>query len=171
LTALDTGKIFRVKIEAINKYGTLLSPALQFVLADVPGKPTPAPLVDITNTTTTQIKVSFVNSNSDNGGSPLIASELQMDDGLSGEFQVIFSTSEVTTFVVTEGIVRGRNYRFQYRVRNVNGWSPFSEIGYITAFSIPNTPPAPLYLSATATTVTFKLYKTDDDNGSRINEY
>ena len=143
LSAADTGKTFRVRIEAVNKYGSLLSPALQFVLADIPGKPTPAPSVDITNTTTSQIKVNFANSNPDNGGSPLIAIELQMDDGKAGEFKVIFTTSEVTTYVVTEGIFRGRNYRFRYRVRNVNGWSPFSDIGFITAFSIPNTPPAP----------------------------
>ena len=52
LTSADTGKTFRVKVEAINGYGTNISPALQFVLADVPGKPTPAPKVDITNTTT-----------------------------------------------------------------------------------------------------------------------
>ena len=52
LTSADTGKTFRVKVEAINKYGTNISPTLQFVLADVPGKPTPAPKVDITNTTT-----------------------------------------------------------------------------------------------------------------------
>jgi hypothetical protein len=45
-------------------------------LADIPGKPTPAPSVDITNTTTTQIKVIFDNNNPDNGGSPLIATEL-----------------------------------------------------------------------------------------------
>lgn len=76
LTSSETGKIFRVKVEAKNTYGTLKSPALQFVLADVPGKPTPAPMVDITNTTTSQIKVTFVNLNTDNGGSPLIAAEL-----------------------------------------------------------------------------------------------
>jgi len=52
LTSADTGKTFRVKVEAINVYGSNISPALQFVLADVPGKPTPAPKVDITNTTT-----------------------------------------------------------------------------------------------------------------------
>lgn len=94
-----------------------------------------------------------------------------MDDGLSGEFSVIFTTSEVTYFVATEGIVRGRNYRFRYRVRNVNGWSQFSDTGFITAFSIPNTPPAPVFVEATATTVTVQLFKTDDDNGSRIKIY
>jgi hypothetical protein len=66
-----------------------------------------------------------------------------MDDGLEGLFTTIFNTSEVSTFIVTEGIVRGRIYRFRYRVRNVNGWSPFSNVGYISAFSVPSTPPAP----------------------------
>jgi len=73
LSASSTGMTFRVKIEAINAYGSTLSPALQFVLADAPGIPTPAPYVDITNTTTYQILVSFANTNPDNGGSPLIA--------------------------------------------------------------------------------------------------
>jgi len=76
LTPADTGKTFRVKIEAINIYGSLLSPALQFILADVPGKPYPPPSVDISNTTISQIKVRFLNQNSDNGGAPLIVSEL-----------------------------------------------------------------------------------------------
>ena len=52
LLPADTGKTFRVKVEAINLYGSLLSPSLQFVLADVPGNPYPAPSVDISNTTT-----------------------------------------------------------------------------------------------------------------------
>jgi hypothetical protein len=66
-----------------------------------------------------------------------------MDDGDAGDFGLIFSTSEVFSYVVTQGIQRGKIYRFRYRVRNINGWSPFSEISFITAFSIPSTPPAP----------------------------
>lgn len=52
LTSSYTGKTLRVKVEAINIIGIALSPALQFVLADVPGKPYPAPQIDISNTTT-----------------------------------------------------------------------------------------------------------------------
>ena len=132
----------------------------------MPGQPIPAPQVDITNTTTSQIKVLFANTNPDNGGSPLILAELDMDDGLAGDFSVIFKTSDVTFFVVTNGIIRGRTYRFRYRVSNVNGWSAYSEIGYITAFSIPSTPLAPVFISATGTSVTLELFFSDDDNGS-----
>lgn len=94
-----------------------------------------------------------------------------MDDGNAGEFRVIFSTSEVFTYIMTEGIETGKNYRFRYRVRNVNGWSTFSEIGYITAFSIPSTPPAPEFVSATGISVTANLFFSEDDNGSRIALY
>lgn len=66
-----------------------------------------------------------------------------MDNGLSGDFFDILNTTELNSYVVTSGIVRGRNYRFRYRVANVNGWSAYSMIGYITAFSQPSIPPPP----------------------------
>lgn len=94
-----------------------------------------------------------------------------MDDGNAGEFSVIFSTSEVFTYIVTEGIERGKIYRFRYRVRNINGWSQFSEIGYITAFSTPSIPPAPQFVSASTTSVTVNLFYSEDDNGSHIKLY
>jgi hypothetical protein len=65
---------------------------LQFVLADVPGKPTPKPTVDISNTTTSQIKVTFANTNTDDGGSPIQLLELQMDDGAGGDYVTIFTS-------------------------------------------------------------------------------
>ena len=57
---------FRVKVEGSNLYGSTISPALQFVLASVPGQPIPAPQVDITNTTTSLIKVLNADTNPDN---------------------------------------------------------------------------------------------------------
>jgi len=168
LASAFTGSTFRVKVEVSNVYGSVLSPALQFVLASKPAQPFPAPSVDITNTTTSQIKVNFANANPDNGGSPLILSELYMDDGIAGDFNLIFTTSEVSTFVASTGVVRGRSYRFRYRVSNVNGWSPFSEIGFIRAFSVPSTPQAPAFVSATGTSVTIEMFFSTEDNGSQI---
>ena len=55
------------------------------------------------------------------------------------------------------GIQRGNIYRFRYRVRNVNGWSEYSNIAYIEAYSIPEPPPAPIFQDADATTVTLQL--------------
>ena len=94
LNSTYTGMTLRVKVEAINIIGNALSPALQFVLANIPGQPYPAPAIDITNTTTSQIKVTFANQNTDNGGSPVINLELQMDDGNEGDFTTIFTTQQ-----------------------------------------------------------------------------
>lgn len=82
--------------------GSITSPALQFVLAGIPPKPTPAPSVDAAGTTVSAIKVLFENTNPDTGGSPVLLYELQMDDGLygplddriSGEFTTIFTSAQ-----------------------------------------------------------------------------
>ena len=77
----------------------------------------------------------------------------------------------MTTLLITNGIYRGRIYRFRYRVRNINGWSPFSEVAYISAFSIPLAPPTPKFVSGTATTVTLAFSESEDDNGVPITSY
>lgn len=96
--------------------GSVQSPALQFVLADVPGTPTPAPATVASETSTSAISVTFASVNTDVGGTDVILHELEMDDGLSGEFSTIFTSAHETTYLVTDGIVRGRYYRFRYRV-------------------------------------------------------
>ena len=74
--------------------GSISSPALQFVLAGIPPKPTPAPSVDPSGTTVSAIKVNFANTNTNTGGSPVLLYELQMDDGESGEFATIFTSAQ-----------------------------------------------------------------------------
>jgi hypothetical protein len=87
--------------------------------------------------------VDFTNTNADLGGSDVLLYELQMDDGDSGEFSTIFSSDHETRLLVTEGIERGRYYRFRYRVRNVVGYSAYSEVAYIQAVDVPATPARP----------------------------
>jgi hypothetical protein len=94
-----------------------------------------------------------------------------MDDGEGGDFTTIFTTQQQNTFTVTEGIERGKNYRFRYRVSNINGWSDYSDVSYISAFSIPEAPPAPIFDDANSTTITLILSPSTDDNGSRIKGY
>jgi hypothetical protein len=75
--------------------------------------------------------IDFGNANTDVGGSDVTLYELQMDDGDSGNFTTIFSSDHETTFMVNEGIERGRYYRFRYRVMNVIGYSEYSDVAYI----------------------------------------
>ena len=102
--------------------------------------------MDASETTMSQIKVNFANANTDDGGSPILRTELQMDDGNQGDFTTILVTSTRETFIVTQGIAKGVKYRFRYRAANVNGWGEFSDITFIFAFSSPEAPPAPQYV-------------------------
>ena len=74
------------------------------MLASVPAQPTDIPVSDNTITSDTQIKVSYANPPPDNGGSPIISYELQMDDGTTGVYRSIvgFDTNSLlTTYTVT----------------------------------------------------------------------
>jgi hypothetical protein len=80
-------------------------------------------------------------------------------------------TSTRTSYVVSQGIEKGLKYRFKYQVSNVNGWSDFSDISYIFAYSAPERPPAPVYVSGTETTVTFAFQPSRNDYGIRVAAY
>jgi hypothetical protein len=112
--------------------------------------------------------VQFENQNTDDGGSPITLLELMMDDGNQGDFRSILVTQSKSTFVVTDGIQMGLKYRFKYHVRNVNGWSDYSDEAYIFAYAAPEKPPAPQYVSGTDTTVKLQFQPTRNDNGIRV---
>ena len=73
------------------------------MLAGVPSQPSDIPVVDPTETSDTQIKVSFADPVPESNGSEIISYELQMDDGFSGNFVSIIgfqSHSKLTTVLV-----------------------------------------------------------------------
>lgn len=63
------------------------------------------------------------------------------------------------------------SYRIRYRAKNFNGWGSFSEINYILAACKPNKPYAPVYVSSTASTITFALIMPENQSGSPITQY
>lgn len=86
----------------------------------------------------------------DNGGSVIVSYHLMMDDGINGEFYTIMGldvNSLLRQFTITQGIIKGRTYRFKYRVKNNVGWTEFSPVTYILAASVPIKPPAAKVLS------------------------
>ncbi len=166
-----TGQVLRLKVQSVNQMGPVQSPSLQFVLASIPDKPMPAPARDPAGTSTSAIKVMFADSNSGDGGSPIILYELQMDDGASGEFRTIYTSLHETAYSATQGIVRGRYYRFRYRVQNLIGYSEYSDVAYIQAVAAPSTPPPPKFLQATAASITISLTGSADSNGVDVQSY
>ena len=53
----------------------------------------------------------------------------------------------------------------------MNGFSDFSAVGYMFAFSAPEKPQTPRFESATDTSVTLQLFESINDNGVRIKAY
>jgi hypothetical protein len=76
-----------------------------------------------------------------------------------------------STYTVMNNITTGIMYRFRYRSRNVNGWSGFSPITYITAATVPLPPPAPTVALVDNTMVKLALTYSSDDGGSSIIEH
>lgn len=103
----------------------------------------------------TQIKVQFdaLTTTVENGGSEVLGYDLVRDDGENGDFESLVSNKEsylglqFTDYLVTPG----KHYRYKYRAMNVNGWGDFSDIGYLYAASVPDTPAAPSLILVDAT--------------------
>ena len=100
-----------------------------FVLADVPEAPA-VPQNDATVTSDSQIRVTFADPLPSGRGSPVLAIQLAMDDGLGGEFQTVLGADEsvwtLYTSYTADQVVKGREYRFKARARNSIGWSSWS---------------------------------------------
>lgn len=94
-----------------------------------------------------------------------------MDDGESGEFVTIYKSQQVTTYTVSEGIERGKYFRFRYRVQNVIGYSEYSDVAYIQAVASPSAPSPPEFVSATDETITINIMMSTDSNGVDVETY
>ena len=170
LTLLDQGKTFRIAVTASNIIGSVSSSATSFVLADLPGVPTPKPSSDSAVTSISQIKVDFTNTNTNTGGASILEYCLEMDDGLGGSFTQVFCSTHETSYL-TSDVVRGNLYRFRYRVRNAAGWSDYSQASYITPSSKPETPPQPTFSTGSDTQIVLLFQESPDDNGVPIDHY
>lgn len=169
------GSAFRVKVTAFNNGGRQADSGIQtFILASVPVTPTDAPVKDSTVTSSSVIKVSYGTTPPFNGNSPILTYSLEMDDGLGGSFSIIVgytSNSLLTSYTISSNIVKGREYRFRYRVKNSVGWSGYSPIGFVLAANVPSTPPKPTFSSYSSDTLYLTIHPPKDNGGSPLLSY
>lgn len=93
-----------------------------------------------------------------------------MDDGNQGNFSTIFTTHQETEHTV-ENVTRGNTYRFQYRIRTSAGYSEYSDISYIMATEAPAKPSAPQFVSANDTSISIKVFSSNDSRGVDVERY
>ena len=99
--------MFTTQHDALSNVGYI-------VLAGVPSKPTDLPVNDPTVTSDNKIKVTFASPPPAANGSPILSFELQMDDGINGDFTSLVgysSFSLLTQYTVDENIIKGRHHR------------------------------------------------------------
>ena len=79
---------------------------------------------------------------------------MQRDDGESGNFESVFaSESNLATSYLDYFVEPGKNYRYRYRARNINGWGDHSPVGYVFAASKPEKPSAPSIIKITVSLI------------------
>ena len=143
------GSAFRVKITAFNSGGRQADSSSQtFILASVPDTPTDSSVSDTSVTSSSVIKVSYGTTPSFNGNCPILSYSLEIDDGLGGNYTKLIgytSNSLITSYTISSGIIKGREYKLRYRVKNNAGWSDYSSIGFVLAANVPSIPPKPIF--------------------------
>jgi hypothetical protein len=143
--ASSAGNTFNFMVIAFNEMGQLQSDTGSYILASVPAPPTSGPSMVSQSGHSISIIYQALTTISQTGGSVIMGYNLQMDDGMGGSFTDIFGSNNdpVTSdnmilYYTAFNLIRGRNYGFRYRGRNVFGWSStFSPVIYILAIEIP----------------------------------
>jgi hypothetical protein len=92
------------------------------------------------------------------------------DNGEGGDLLPVTTEEQINleTVRLFTDVVKSKLYKFSYRVQNVNGWSPMSDVVMIRAAIMPSKPMGPLLLEATASEMRLKLFKPEDNGGSEI---
>jgi titin len=146
------------------------STSTSIALASLPDAPVNEPYSDASVTDTTQIKITIDTFDStNNGGSSILNYEIQYDDGDNGEYTSVYTLSPSIT--ISTGIERSNTYRVRYRAQNYNGWGDYSDVGYITAATVPSIPDAPIYVSSSSTAIDLQFVPPDDNGGAAISAY
>jgi hypothetical protein len=77
----------------------------------------------------------------------------------------------MTEATIQTGLIKGRQHRFRYRVRNAIGWSDFSDNSFVLAASKPAKPDRTYFLSFADNVLSVFVPRTKDTGGSPVTLY
>ena len=164
----------RVAAHNMNGWGLVSDPNVSGVTA----KTKPIAMLPVTRgieTTEKQIKVNWVTQTTEIqiGGSVILTYNLQWDKGTGNEDWADLigfpGDSLLTTYTVTAGLVKGKNYRFRLRSKNIYGFGDFSTIFTIRSSEEPEMP-APVTTTISDVNVVIS-WIAPYDNSEVIDEY
>ncbi len=157
------GLVYRVRFLAVNDVGASdFSGSTAVALASLPAA-ADVPVRLAALSTESKVVLQWTPpSSTDSPGGEITGYVLEMDDGLLGDFEVIYdgdNAPSLTQFAVGGSssriqIVPGRGYRFRLAARAFNGLGPVSAVTTIYACSPPRNLAAPLLETATSTSMT-----------------
>lgn len=94
------------------------------------------------------------------GGSQITSYSLEWDSGTGVAFTPVvgYDSNNIVMTYTFDSLTKGAVYEFKYRVRNIYGWSPYSDVIQQIAAKKPDVPVAPLTSNTqTSVTVTWTL--------------
>lgn len=126
----SAGKEFLFKVVAFNEMGQYSSETSGYVLASKPFAPLQGPILTFQSGNKLSVRYEPLLTVPETGGSEVLGYNLQMDDGMGGEFKSLYGSDSdaitLNTMILyhsVENLIRGRRYGFRYRTRNHYGWS------------------------------------------------
>lgn len=143
---LEQGALVIVKVQAQNVIGWSSESAINGLAAaqveTVPHSPSQAPTRGATASHTQLVADWLALAGADAGGSPIVSYALRYDDASAASVWTVLigaaSDSLALTYTVTSSISVGESYLFQYRAKNIHGWSGWSPSLTLVAASPPD---------------------------------
>jgi hypothetical protein len=141
-----------------------------YLFASTPSKPATPPLLVQYNSTYALVEFGYSDSNE---GSDILSYSLQVRDGITSRWTTL-AEENVDSLVTISNIelFKGTAYELRYRVKNVYGWSEFSDIASFVAADAPSKPAMPTLVSVSSSQITVELdMLTIEDGGLPIESF
>lgn len=172
-TALEQGKIYRIKYLAKNEIGpSEFSDLISVSFSDLPSKPsTPTKNISLSTDVKLVIDWDFVADTQLPGG--LITNyRIFMDNGdISGDFREIYTASSSLKQFSVGNLKRGTLYRFKVQAKNFNGWGEASDIGAFYTCVKPSGLDIVTIIGTTSDSMTLQWKEPKNDGGCQIVGY
>ncbi|CAL1153338.1 unnamed protein product [Cladocopium goreaui] len=167
-SGLVTGRRYNFFMAACNKRGCRSGSIFGPLTAAAPPDQPDPPLATATSASPAVINLTWTPP--DNGGMPILRTELQRDDGQEGLFSVL-ATVDAPDFTFSDTtVVAGMTYRYRIQIQHEQSSSDFSNLATFVAAGLPSQPNAVTLVSQSKTNISVS-WTVPDNNGADIYQF